>query len=783
MESIDKFTIPEISSPKRANRKKRKARGQNVKDWENLRERWPDAPVSIEGVGLVSAHTSYTGSPGDVSGGAKELQTDEIIPRRVVKKRRRRTVMDSDEVAAEILNPPPTPAGHTVTAFGGGIIPEITNGGINRDAITGKALPRIGRRILNNARITGDQNPLTRIDANNNGRIFDGTSREMPDPTPGGSISGQMGLIDKFNKLKPKKIAPKKIASTTNNTPFGGVENLIAEQAEQVKKFETWAAAQDWKKFHSEHFDWWTFPVDRGSAGFGFRYDINGQPLEELKQRPDYLKSLSRAADLYMQSMAWDLKKQDWMDKPDFDRGQDPTKHINRARLFKVARSLQIHNLDDEFKSVRTMAHSLRSGGYPIGNDAFWDDPDNFNLISRNPNSGGVTGAMAGMGITPITFRNAINGKPRYDTSNEPWFIKKWFERDKANRDYFVNGVKPATSGITFWYKDESTRLRYIAGHEKPGRDWPTFFADFGGRSYNNKTGRGFSPRLSKLMKQIEQLGLMWGKTETQHGALYDPYGVVMTHSGSSTNQSSAEANQIRELLGHFSKEVNPSQYWERYNSWINNPYATAKDKNGKEVGVRLAFNDDKDQLVKEFDRRIRKLENDIRASYGLPPKEEAISQEYAENDNYSIFGDHVIKSILDKLDQANDEGISQAVTLKHITDELRDAITNSVARPEDLTKSMVLKLLKEKRPKFLEQKLKENKDFTSDNMIDSVRHSVVKDMRLMLEIQYDMEKAAGNNPKNLDIEKFHRENFPAEDLDIFKEIHRQELEKLSNNE
>lgn len=767
MENINKRSIPELSSSNRKNRKKRNVRGQNVVGWEKLRERQADAPVSVDGVGLVSAHYSYSGS-----GAGKELDLEEVVPKRVTKKKRRRTIVDSEELA--ILNPPPTPAGSTVTSLGGGIIPEVTNGDINKYAITGKAMPRIGRRILNNAKITGDQNPLTRDDANNNGLIFDGTSREMPDPTPEGPITGAMGIVDKFKKGKDKKPVVK-----TNNTPFNGVNNLIKEQANQVIKFENWASTGNWSEFHKQHFDWWTFPIDRGSAGYGFRYDISGTPLEDLKGNPEYIQSLRRATELYMRSMAWDLKKRDWISNPDFDAGQDPTNNINGARLFKIARSLQLHGLSDEFESTRGMAQSLRSAGYRIGNENFWNNPDGFHMRSSHLKNGGITGAMAtGLGINPTTFKTAINGKPRYDTSKEPWFIAKWIKRDKDNQEFFTRGIKNDKSALTFWWKDEATRLDYIDKHKR-GK-LTDGFANFAGHSYDNaRTGMGFSTRLDKLSKQIEQLGLMWGTTGGTHGGMYDPFGGVFTHSSSSSNQAVSEANQARDLLGHFSKEINPSQYWDRYWSWINNPHVTAKDKNGRDIGIRLAFNDDKDKLVEEFDRRIKKLEDDIRSSYGLKPVERLDGGSSTESDNYSNFPEHILKSMLDRIDDKDNEAMSQAMTLKHITDELRDAITSYTEKPEDLTKSMVLKMLEEKRPDFLKERLAINENFAKENVIDSAKHSTIIDMRQMLQIQHDIDIAEGRNPADLDIAQFKKEHYPNEDVATLKEIHKQEIEKL----
>lgn len=785
MENIDKYNIPEISSPQRANRKKRTARGQNVKDWEKLRERWPDAPVSIDGVGLVSAHTSYTGAPGDVSGGAKELQTEEIIPRRVIKKRRRRTVMDSNEVAAEILNPPPTPAGHTVTAFGGGIIPEITNGGINRDAITGKALPRIGRRILNNTRITGDQNPLTRVDGNNNGIIFEGTAREMPDPTPGNSVTGAMSIFDKFKKDKPKPTAPNKIRPYTNETPFGGVDNLVSQQAAQVEKFETWAAANNWKEFHKQHFDWWTFPIDRGSAGYGFKYDIRGNPLEELKQKPDYLKSLRRAAELYMKSMAWDLNKHDWMDKPNFDAGQDPTNNINGARLFKIGRSLQIHRLDDEFQSTREMVHSLRTAGFSVGNDLFWNDPDTFNKVMsyRHP-GGGITGAMAGISAIPLP--KAIDGGKQRDIRADNAYQKLWKDRDEAAVKYAQSKIIPKDVLITFAPGDEKSRLQYI-------KDWKSaslksFHAKLPSPSEINTT-RGVNPQIKNRMKQLNQLGIFHGGFSGGHGRYYDQYSLQATHSGSAGDRNEF-ANQIRNLRTLFWHE-NQSHKIQRFDSWRRNPLVTIKDDDGTEVGVEYYFRKNfppelfEQEMMNEFERRIIEFFNPLDKEENQKPKHD-MSQVLKPFDidskpgDYSFIREYILKNLDEEIKKFLESKTSSPI--RALVQRLRDR-NDYDGEPQFSSKidsEVASKMISDRFPELKKQLLARNPGFFDESDFDHIGWDDEQTSRGYLQIQYEQDVLNGLDPEQLDTEHF-RNSIGIDNIDpeTFKKLHNEEIKKF----
>jgi hypothetical protein len=786
MKEKAKYGIPEISSPKRANRKIRKARGQNVKDWENLRERWPDAPVSIDGVGLVSAPTSYTGAPGAVSGGAKELQTEEIIPKRVVKKRRRKIVMDGEEVATEILNPPPTPAGHTVTAFGGGIIPGITNGGINRDAITGKVLPRIGRRILNNARITGDQNPATRVDGNNNGIIFDGTAREMPDPTPGNSVTGAMGALDKFKKNKPKTNLSRQYHRYVDETPFTGVDNLVAEQAAQVKKFEGWAAANNWNEFHKQHFDWWTFPIDRGSAGYGFKYDIRGNPLEELKQKPEYLKSLRRAAELYMKSMAWDLNKHDWIDKPNFDAGQDPTNNINGARLFKIGRSLQIHRLDDEFKSTREMVQSLRTAGFGVGNDIFWDNPDGYNKLSSYQRPGnGITGAMAGISAVPIP--KALDGGKQRDMRTEDAYKKIWKDRDSAAIEFFKSGKIPQDIKVTFIPGDEESRLDYVKKWSAKNNNFKPYYAKL--PIPGSSGGEAINPQIKKRMKQLNQLGVFdGGKDGSGHGHYYDQYGALITYS--STGEANEFANQIRNLRSLF-WYGNTSQKHQRFDAWRRNPLVTIKDDDGKEVGVEYYFRKKfspelaEQEMMNEFEKRIMEFFNPLDKEENQRPKHDMshalkVVDENIKPGDYSFLRDYVLEKVDDQIKRMFKS--EKDLNIRMLVERLRETVeVNDVGKNSHKINANVIKnLMDERHPELSKKALKMNPNFfDEESEFDHIPWSDEQTARGYLDWQFDDDLIKGLDPTEMDIEHFRTENgFDFIDSGTFRKIYDEELQK-----
>ena len=55
---------------------------------------------------------------------------------------------------------------------------------------------------------------------------------------------------------------------------FVGVTALKEKHAGQIAEFRTWAKANDWERFHTSHYDWWTFPISQPSA-CGLGYSVN----------------------------------------------------------------------------------------------------------------------------------------------------------------------------------------------------------------------------------------------------------------------------------------------------------------------------------------------------------------------------------------------------------------------------------------------------------------------------------------------------------------------------
>ncbi|MEN9935660.1 MAG: hypothetical protein RLZZ387_2239 [Chloroflexota bacterium] len=139
---------------------------------------------------------------------------------------------------------------------------------------------------------------------------------------------------------------------------FAGIDALKREQAEELARFERWAAAGNWRAIHEAHFDWWMFPIDEDSR-LGTRYTVYEGDIAELKRDPAYVHSYLRGVELLMLAWGWDLAAKRTVASP------QPGQRWNNwpIRLYKAARSLQLFGFTAEFESLRTFALELMQRG------------------------------------------------------------------------------------------------------------------------------------------------------------------------------------------------------------------------------------------------------------------------------------------------------------------------------------------------------------------------------------------------------------------------------------
>jgi hypothetical protein len=558
-------------------------------------------------------------------------------------------------------------------------ISTMADGSLVSAPISGKALPRLGRTIrssMTSGIITGDQNPLTRVDGNENGLIFDGTWREMPDPTPGnrGGVSGRIGRRD-------------------NPTEFVGLDTLLAKHFAQSEQFDEWEKNNDWNAFHRNHFDWWMFPIPRGSNNYGDGYNITGEPLETLKADEKYMQSLAKSVRQYFRAMAWDIDKNDWIDNADINNGQNPIRNINAARLYKIAQSTYAHGMMKEHRSIRKMANSLIDSRVRVGNEDYWTSPM------------GVSGRMSnGNNINPKKYP-VPNG-----VLNDP-FSKEW----KTTWDSRDDMSSKNTNKLWDW-KNEEDRIAYAKNIRlkkvKKG------FLSWGDGNTAGKTLTGTSLEILPLF--LKQFGLIHQRRGTGYPGFSEPYtAAIFTHS-QTPDGVKADANIVRDMLGKFSEDVNPFEFYTRFENWIRNPLAVMRDpKTGADVGIRKYFNNDRELMLTEFRARVKKLfDAAFMKEHGRTYDEfRGLSQDTVEVTPQEIlsalkisYPDVVEKSKKAIARIAKDDSRSMHRLHSMFSDEL-----SLRASPEDIrliTPGVLRELIKETTPSFDDDIVKKFPDF-----------------------------------------------------------------------
>ena len=154
-----------------------------------------------------------------------------------------------------------------------------------------------------------------------------------------------------------------------DHADFVEVDTLIQENANQLLKFRTFAKNHDWQSFHSNHYDWWTFPISSPSS-YGYRYSVSNESVEKLKQSSQFLSNLSECVDLLLLSWGWDSMKNEKL--AHVEPGQAWANWP--IRLYKAWRSVQIFGLLEKEISLRFYAQFLREKGYSFeyrGRDLF----------------------------------------------------------------------------------------------------------------------------------------------------------------------------------------------------------------------------------------------------------------------------------------------------------------------------------------------------------------------------------------------------------------------------
>ena len=635
-------------------------------------------------------------------------------------------------------------------------ITTLDGGGLVSAPVMGKALGgRLGRRIGGGSSTPQDMNPMTARDSDLDGMVLEGIAtvrqgRGVPDPTPGGEIAGMM-------------------AREINPEEFVGTQELLRKHFSQFAKFQEWTRNKDWRAFHRNHFDWWMFPIPRGSNTYRDEYNVAGEPLEQLKDNMRYMATLPAAMRMYLRSIGWDLDAGKWIENAEIDRGQEPIRSLNSARLYKIAQSAEAHELTRELRSVSNMVNDLRRNGVAVGNNQYWDGISG--RMAREKNTDFNKDFPTGWGRRDFgkAFRHpdgtlyVFNGKPNGPTNG--WVLASGFIDLRTVEDGSKKGEKKDITTIdgsqTFrfewngfeWKREikkgpkktgsgggggglsSERRLdRSSTRALKPGTkefednfarrdtewDWTDeekrmelLRAHQKGRNspgtplYDTPQLRADTDNIlfSDLWKFIRPLGLWVQKKKGGHEKVGDSSESWFEMSSTPGDRHSA-TNALANLLQHLNEEINPESFYTHFENWIRNPYSTMENSKGQTVGVRLALNNDRDAMLAEYRKRVAALYVAAYQTIGEAPPQRMI--------------DVVEQSQVNDWLELNRKN---KFAVKQIVDETKNILSGgTIPRSKDRLAAMLAKILEPKLDEAIIEKIT-----NSDSLIETMLSDAFK--------------------------------------------------------
>ena len=128
----------------------------------------------------------------------------------------------------------------------------------------------------------------------------------------GGLYLAAFGLVHLQEKLSQP--APSKQMTAQIRQGFAGIHALKQKQSESLQKLQAFAKKGEWQHLqtHTTHpdsgFDWWMFPIDRPSSGYGEQYQVSRQDVEMLKRDAEFMKNYRTGVILVAKSWGWDVQ-------------------------------------------------------------------------------------------------------------------------------------------------------------------------------------------------------------------------------------------------------------------------------------------------------------------------------------------------------------------------------------------------------------------------------------------------------------------------------------------
>jgi len=266
----------------------------------------------------------------------------------------------------------------------------------------------------------------------------------------------------------------------------------------------------------------------------------------------------------------------------------------------------------------------------------------------------------------------------------------------------------------------------------------------------------GLGDVLKNNLHLIADLGLHWTPRFGKNGypGFRNQYGVLFTHSLSAENPDDAAGAQARDMLGQFFPLANPREYWTQFEAWMRNPFITMRSTNGKEVGVRLYYNNDREKLIAEYNKRIARLYAAVAEGFGYDPADKPFTPPAGHKTPESFSEDDVrdfIRRQMDTLINSPELPMHQSPTVESLRKEIiaylagaNDKIENSLA---PITPEWFEEYIKRNHPGYLRDTMGKKPAFlrrTEADILDAdQRRQLVELMSLILDGGEDDGKTA----------------------------------------
>lgn len=188
-------------------------------------------------------------------------------------------------------------------------------------------------------------------------KVFDKTIKIPTDKkvkTPSGKTNKKESpLVQPSKKENLNEIlAKRRNLDISSPGQFLGTAHFKKMHATQLALFRIHAQTGNWNAIHSDHFDWWMFPLHWDTQSKGKAYQILEKDRDLLKEDKDFMDLYREGVHLAILAYGYDLSQGVAVQNP--GKGQAWTGY--EIRLSKIALSLKYMGEEALFAKVQVMA-------------------------------------------------------------------------------------------------------------------------------------------------------------------------------------------------------------------------------------------------------------------------------------------------------------------------------------------------------------------------------------------------------------------------------------------